>query len=265
MSSTNVYSNRTSLWSHNFIYFLTHCTAANFSKLRNSQWHYVGLLYRNMQKSMQGRYTTLISQAAALCIRFWADSFNSTWIEDRWKEMNCWLLVVVCRERTGSGEQMIEASGREKPVKTRPVESTRTTVVSCVVNRSSCPSIMLRPEELPFIKTISSLHLSPALMTELRFAMSRRKKSALPAGSRSTMSGSGTIASRWTCSQLVEKQSQRAGKVGRLDGASQQEPSTWCWVCASAATSSVTGEEAAVGGWQPGPTKGGVTYAAVFG
>ena len=160
MSSTNVYSNRTSLWSHNFIYFLNIALqqiSRNSGIVSGITW---GSCIEICKKSMQGRYTTLISQAAARCIRFWADSFNSTWIEDRWKEMNCWLLVVVCRVRTGSGEQMIEASGREKPVKARPVESTRTTVVSCVVNRSSCPSIMLRPEELPFIKTISSLHLS---------------------------------------------------------------------------------------------------------
>jgi hypothetical protein len=36
---------------------------------------------------------------------------------------------------------------------------------------------MLRQEELTFIKAISTLQLSPAIIKELRMALSRRKKS----------------------------------------------------------------------------------------
>ena len=61
-----------------------------------------------------------------------------------------------------------------------------------VVKRSSCRSIMLRQEELAFFKAISTLQLSPAILKELRMAHSRRKKkSAVPAGSRSTAPGGG--------------------------------------------------------------------------
>ena len=102
----------------------------------------------------------------------------------------------MARERTGSGEQVTENSGRQKPVITRPVESTYSYRVSCVVKRSSYRSIMLRQEELAFIKATSMLQLSPALLKELKLAMSHRKKPALPAGSRSTTSGSGATASQ---------------------------------------------------------------------
>ena len=58
-----------------------------------------------------------------------------------------------------------------------------------VVRRSSCRSIILRQEELVFIKAISTLQLYPAILKELRMALSRRKKkSVVPAGSRSTAS-----------------------------------------------------------------------------
>ena len=63
-------------------------------------------------------------------------------------------------------------------------------VVYFVVRRSSCRSIMLRQEELAFFKAISTLQLSPAILKELRMALSRRKKkAAVPAGSRSTAPG----------------------------------------------------------------------------
>jgi hypothetical protein len=68
-------------------------------------------------------------------------------------------------------------------------------VVFCVVRRSSCRSIMLRQEELAFIKAISTLQLSPAFLRELRTALSRRKKNpAVPAGSRNTAPGGGAEA-----------------------------------------------------------------------
>jgi len=56
---------------------------------------------------------------------------------------------------------------------------------------------MLRQEELAFIKAISTLQLLPALLKEMRLAMSRReKKSVVPAGSHSTTSGRGVRTSQ---------------------------------------------------------------------
>jgi hypothetical protein len=56
-----------------------------------------------------------------------------------------------------------------------------------VVRRSSCRSIMLRQEELAFVKAISTLQMSPAVLRELRTALSRwKRKPVVPAGSRST-------------------------------------------------------------------------------
>ena len=78
-------------------------------------------------------------------------------------------------------------------------------LVSGVVKRSSCQSIMLWQEELVSIKAISTLQLSPALLRELGMALSRRKKSVVPAGSRSTTSGSVARASQRPSSQLAGK------------------------------------------------------------
>ena len=51
---------------------------------------------------------------------------------------------------------------------------------------------MLRQEELAFVKAISTMQLSPAILKELRMALSRRKKKpVVPAGIRSTTSASG--------------------------------------------------------------------------
>jgi hypothetical protein len=55
---------------------------------------------------------------------------------------------------------------------------------------------MLRQDELAFMKAISTLQVSPGLLKELRLAMARRKNPAVPAGKRSTTSGSGTRASQ---------------------------------------------------------------------
>jgi hypothetical protein len=59
-----------------------------------------------------------------------------------------------------------------------------------VVWRSSCRSVMLRQEELAFIKALSTFQVSPAVLKELRTALSRKKKRpAVPAESRSTAPG----------------------------------------------------------------------------
>ena len=56
---------------------------------------------------------------------------------------------------------------------------------------------MLRQDELAFMKTISTMQVSPAVVKELRLAMTRReKKPAVHAGKRSITSGRGTRASQ---------------------------------------------------------------------
>ena len=68
-----------------------------------------------------------------------------------------------------------------------------------MLKRSSCRSIMLRQEELAFFKAISTLQLYPAILKELRMALSRRKKKqGVPAGSRSTAPGGGAGAHQRT-------------------------------------------------------------------
>jgi len=46
------------------------------------------------------------------------------------------------------------------------------------------------------MKAISTLQVSPALPKEMKLAMARRKKPAVPAGNRSTTSGSRARASQ---------------------------------------------------------------------
>jgi len=51
---------------------------------------------------------------------------------------------------------------------------------------------MLRQEELAFVMAISNMQPSPAILKELRMALSRRKKKpVVPAGIRNTTSASG--------------------------------------------------------------------------
>jgi len=103
---------------------------------------------------------------------------------------------------------------------------------------------MLRQEELAFIKAISTLQLSPALLKELRLAMSRRKKKpAVPAGSRSTTSGRGARASQ----QLASKRkANELASSGDLMEPSNRCPAPGVGSTPQPATSTVTGVQAAV-------------------
>jgi hypothetical protein len=121
---------------------------------------------------------------------------------------------------------------------------------------------MLRQEELAFIKGISSLQLSPTLLKELRLTMSRKKQNpAVPAGSRSTKSGSGARASQ----QLAGKRkANELASSGDSMEAANRRPAPGARSAPLPAISSVTGKQAAVGSRQPGPSEGGATYAAVL-
>jgi hypothetical protein len=89
----------------------------------------------------------------------------------------------------------------------RSFDSTRTasqirSLVSCVVNRNSCRSIMLRQEKLNF-KAISTIKLNSKHLLRLRMALSRRKKQVVPARSRSTTSRVGVKDSKRPSNQLA--------------------------------------------------------------
>ena len=80
---------------------------------------------------------------------------------------------------------------------------------------------MLRQDELAFIKAISTLQLSPALLKELRLSMSRtKKKPAMPAASRSTC---GRAAQR-PSSQLADKRK----TIELVSSGDSMEPANRC-------------------------------------
>ena len=70
----------------------------------------------------------------------------------------------------------------------------------------ACRSIMLRQDELAFVKALSTFQISPAVLKELRMALSCRKKRPLVhAGSRSTMPAGGVRVPQRSWSQLAGK------------------------------------------------------------
>ena len=116
--------------------------------------------------------------------------------------------------------------------------------VSRVVKRSSCRSIMLRQEELAFIKAIFSLQLSPALVREPRMGLFRRKKrSVVLAWSRGTTSGGGAEASQQQSRQLAcKRKANELASLGDSSEAANRCPTPCARSAPLAATSSVTGE-----------------------
>jgi hypothetical protein len=86
--------------------------------------------------------------------------------------------------------------------------------------RSSCRSIMLRQEELAFIKALSTFQVSPAVLKELRMALSRRKKKPLvPAGIRNTMRAGGARVPKCSSGQLTGKR--KANELASSDDSSE--------------------------------------------
>jgi len=120
---------------------------------------------------------------------------------------------------------------------------------------------MLRQDELAFMKAISTFQGSPALLMELRLAVARRKKPVVPAGRRSTTSGSGNKASE----QLAGKQkANELASSGDSIEPGSMHPAPGAVSLPLPANSSVTGEQAAVGSRHPEPSGGGGTYGAVL-
>ena len=108
-----------------------------------------------------------------------------------------------------------------------------------------CRSVMLKQDELAFIKALSTLHR--------RLATSQKKKKipTVSAGRRSTPSGSVSRASH----RITGKR--KANKLASSGDSS--EPANRCWVYPSA-----TGEQAASSILQPGSSGVGATYPTVL-
>ena len=87
---------------------------------------------------------------------------------------------------------------------------------------------MLRQEELGFVKAISTLQVTPALLRELRIALSSRKKkkTVVSAGSRRRAPGGGPKSSQRSPSRIAGKRKANVGKFERLHGACHQASST---------------------------------------
>jgi len=114
---------------------------------------------------------------------------------------------------------------------------------------------MLRQEELAFIKAISTLKISSALLKELRLVTVRRKKPAVPAGRPST-SGRGATFSQ----QLAGKRkTNELASSGDLMEPANRRPAPGAVSAPLRANSKVTGEQAAVGSQQPEPSGLGAT------
>ena len=126
----------------------------------------------------------------------------------------------------------------------------------------ACRSVMLRQDELAFVKVISSSQVSPVLLKQLRLAMARSKKRpAVPAGRRSTQSGGGTSSSQQLAGK--RKANELASSSDSMEPANRR-PAPGAGSLLLPANPAVTGEQAASGSQQPGPSGVGATYAAVL-
>jgi hypothetical protein len=119
--------------------------------------------------------------------------------------------------------------------------------VRSVVRRSSCRSVMLRQEEQAFIKAISTLQVSPAILRELRMALSRRRKLAVPIGSRNTAPAGGAGAPQRPSRQIVGKlkANELASSVDSSEPANRRPAPSEGFGPLPASASAVTGDLAA--------------------
>jgi hypothetical protein len=140
-------------------------------------------------------------------------------------------------------------------------------MVFCFVERSSCRSIMLRQEQLAFFKALSSLSLSPAVVRELRMALSRRRKRPVVlAGIRGTTSGGGTRALQRPSGQLAGKRktNEQASSGESFEPANRRSAPDNSSTPLPASAPVVTGEQATACSRQLVYSVRGATYAAVL-
>jgi len=116
-------------------------------------------------------------------------------------------------------------------------------------------------------KALSCAQPSPALLKELRKALAnvrKKKRAAVPTVSRSTLGGASTASHRSSANAAGKrKENELAGLSDSTEPATRR-PATGDGAAPLPATSAgATGEQAASGGQQLGPSEGGATYAAV--
>ena len=125
---------------------------------------------------------------------------------------------------------------------------------------------MLRHEESAFVNAIPTLQVTPALLRELRMALSsRKKKTVVSAGSRRRTPGRGPKSSQRHPSRLAGKRkANELASSGDSMEPSIRRPAPDTESAPLPAKSSATGEQAADGSRQLSPPGVGVTYAAVL-
>jgi len=126
---------------------------------------------------------------------------------------------------------------------------------------------MLRQEELAFVKAISTMQLSPAILKKLRMALSRRKKKpVVSAGIRSTTSASGARVPQRLPTLLTGKRktNELASSGDSSEPAIRRPASDAGSAPLPANRSAVPGEHAASCSRHLVSPEGGETYAAVL-
>ena len=123
---------------------------------------------------------------------------------------------------------------------------------------------MLRQKKVAFVKALSTMQLSPAILKELRMDLSRRKKKpVVPAGIRSTTSASGARTPHRLPSLLAGKR--KANELASSGDSSEPANRRPAPGAGSAPLPAVTGEHAASCSRHLVPLEeGGETYADVL-
>jgi hypothetical protein len=125
-------------------------------------------------------------------------------------------------------------------------------------------SVILKQDELAFLKAMSCVQLSPALLKELRKAVvnGKKKRPTVPTGSRNTIFGGASTASHRSSYKVAGKR-----KAKELASSSESsEPATRRPAPGAGsapqpeASKTATGEQAASGGRQLGSSEGGAIY-----
>ena len=123
---------------------------------------------------------------------------------------------------------------------------------------------MLKQEELAFIKAVSTLQVTPALLRELRTALSTRNRTVVPARFRGRAPGGGPRTSQRPPSRQAGKR-----KANELANSGDSMEPAIRRPAPDAGSTPIptkppTGEQAANSSRQLGPPEGGSTYAAVL-
>ena len=120
-------------------------------------------------------------------------------------------------------------------------------------------------QELAFIKAVSTLQVTPALLKELKTALSTRKRTVMPAGIRGRAPGGGPRTTQRPPSRLTGKR--KANELANSGDSMEpaiRRPAPDAVSAPLHAKPSPTSEQAVNSSRQLGPPEGGSTYAAVL-